>query len=127
MPQGATLQVEGYQELLRAFAFADKASQKALRDTLRQVGETVRLEATQRLSAKDARSAAGFRTVVRQRGIEVDQRLRKTTRLHPEWGSYQMRHALVPALYANEDNTVRRMEHAMDTICQRFNHTGMLA
>ena len=34
----------------------------------------------------------------------------KTTGNHPEWGAYQMRHALIPARSENIDETDRRME-----------------
>ena len=110
MAAGATLQVEGFRDVMRAFAKADREQKRQVRATLKKVGETVEREAAQSLSPKDSRSAAGFRTVVRQRGIAVEQRLKKTTGAHPEWGAYQMRHALVPALYANEDDTERRMQ-----------------
>lgn len=126
MAQGATLQVKGYTELLRALKTADRETKREVRGTLRAVGDIVRSEAVARFSPINARSAGGYRTRVRQRGVAVEQSLRKTTGVHPEWGSYQMRHALLPALMANEDSTERAMEHALDRVCDHFNRGGVV-
>jgi hypothetical protein len=122
--QGATLRVDGYRQLMQALARTDKASRKAVRDELRQAGEHVRVEAGGRFVATDSKSAAGYKTRVRQRGVAVEQSLRKTTGLHPEFGALQMRRALVPALEGNEQRTVREMEAALDRVCDRFNAGG---
>ena len=124
MAQGATLRVDGYRQLMQALARADKQSRKTVRDELRQAAEHVRQEGGVRFAPVDPRSAAGYRTRVRQRGVAVEQSLRKTTGRHPEFGALQMRRALVPALYHNEDRTVREMEQAIDRVCDRFNHGG---
>ena len=124
MPQGATLQVHGYTQLMQALAQSDKASRKAVRDELRSAADHVRVEATARFASTDARSAAGYRTRVRQRGVAVDQSLRKTTGKRPQFGALQMRRALVPALDANEQRTVTEMEAALERVCDRFNHGG---
>src|SRR5215831_14691797 len=113
MPQAATYRVEGYQQLMRALADADRGTRKAVRDELRQAGEAVRSEATIRFTPIDARSAAGYRTIVRARGVNVEQRYRRTTGKHPEYAKLQYRRALIPALYANEDKTVRALEQAL--------------
>jgi hypothetical protein len=126
MAQGATLQVHGYRQLMQALARTDKATRKAVRDELRQAGEHVRLEAGARFATTDPRSAAGYRTRVRQRGVAVEQSLRRTTGQHPGYGALQMRRALEPALYSNEARTVREMEQAIDRICDRFNRGGAL-
>jgi hypothetical protein len=127
MPQGSTLRVDGYRQLMQALAKSDKASRKAVRDELRHAGEHVRVEAGARFATTDAKSAAGYRTRVRQRGVAVEQSLRKTTGLRPKFGALQMRRALLPALDANEERTVREMEAALDRICDRFNAGGALA
>jgi hypothetical protein len=124
MAEGATLRVEGYRELVRAFAGCDKATKRELRATLRHAGEAVQAGAIQRLSPVDARSAAGYKVRVRQRGVAVEQSLRKTTGQHPEWGSYQMRHALLPALISNEDELNRELERALDQISREFERRG---
>lgn len=125
MAQGATLRVEGYRELLRALQTADKESKREIRSEFRKVGDIVKNDAVRGFSPVNARTAAGFKTRVRQKGVAVEQSLRKTTGLHPEWGSYQMRHALLPALMANEDDTERAMEKAMDRVADHFNRGGI--
>jgi hypothetical protein len=124
MAQGTTLRVDGYQQLMQALAKTDKASRKAVRDELRAAAEHVRVEAGARMFATSAKSAAGYRTRVRQRGVAVEQSLRKTTGQHPNYGALQMRRALVPALDANEQRTVHEMEQALDRVCDRFNTGG---
>jgi hypothetical protein len=121
MPERATLRVEGYRQLMQALQLADKGSRKAVRDELRQAGELVRSDAVALFAPVDARSAAGYRTRVRQTGVVVEQSLRKTTGRHPEYGKLQMQRALLPSLQANEAATVREMEQALDRICDRFN------
>jgi hypothetical protein len=125
MPQGTTLRVDGYRQLMQALAKSDKASRKAVRDELRAAGDHVRVEAGARFASTDGRSALGYRTRVRQRGVAVEQAIRRTTGRHPEFGALQMRRALVPALDANEERTNREMEAALDRVCDRFNRGGI--
>ena len=121
MPQGATLQVNDFTAFMRALQLAEKADRLAVRKELRKVGDRVKQAAAVSIAPINARTAGGYRTVVRQRGIAVEQSIRKTTGLHPEWGSYQMRRALLPALMANEDDTVRELEQALDRVADHFN------
>jgi hypothetical protein len=116
-----TLAVKGYRELMRAFKEADKDERKYVREAFKQVGEIVRKDSATLFSTVDTRSAAGYRVYVRQRGVAVEQSIRKTTGKHPEFGKLQMRRALVPALVANDGNIEREMEHALDKVCERFN------
>lgn len=118
--QRQTLRVKGYREFMRAAAKAPKDTRKELRAAFREVGETVRADAAQRLDAVSPKSAAGFRTRVRQRGVAVEQSLRKTTGKRPDWGATQMRDALVPALEDKEDETEQAFEDAMDRVADRF-------
>jgi hypothetical protein len=124
MAQGATLAVNGYRDLLRGLKDADRGTRLAVRATLRHAGDAVRTDAAGRVAGKDARTAAGYKVRVRQRGVAVEQALRKTTGLHPEWGAYQMRHALIPALGAQAEETDRRIEQALDAVADRFNLGG---
>jgi hypothetical protein len=126
MPQSETLRVENLRGLMRALAAADREASRALRANLRHAGEVVRDDAGPRIARKDIRSAAGLRVRVRQRGVAVEQSLSRTTGLHPEWGAWQMRHALIPALAHNQEEVGRRMEVALDVIAARFNHGGAL-
>lgn len=126
MPQRETLRVEGYRELVRAFKAADREQRLGLRHALRDVGGIVQRDAVRLLDPVDHRSAAGFRVYVRQRGVGVEQSLRKTSGAHPEWGAYQMRHALLPALAANEGNVERAMERTLDLVAGNFNRGGVV-
>jgi hypothetical protein len=125
MTQGATLRVEGYRELMRALKNADREQRLEVRHTLRDVGAIVQRDAAQRFTPINAKSAAGYKVRVRQRGVAVEQSIRKTTGVHPEWGSLQMRRALIPALYANETDTARAMEAAMDKVARDFDRVAL--
>jgi uncharacterized membrane protein len=122
------LHVNGYRELQKALRDADKDTRKESRVAFKAVAESVRRDAASLLTSEDprhAKSAAGYRVYVRQRGIGVEQALRKTTGKHPEFGKFQMRHALVPAADDNKDTVRREMEHALHTVADRFNHKGI--
>ena len=120
MPQAQTLRLEGYTDFLRACDRAGKETKREVRSTFRKVGDVVKVDARARFRSSDAKSAAGLRTVVRQRGVSVEQSLRRTSGRHPEFGSWQMRHALVPALESKEGQVEREMEHAIDTVAEHF-------
>jgi hypothetical protein len=114
------LRVKGYTELLRACKNAERDSRLYVRHEFRAVGELVRSDAAQRFSSIDARSAAGFKVRVRQRGVSVEQSLRKTTGAHPDYGKLQMRRGLLPALAEKEDEVRARFEEAMGRVADRF-------
>lgn len=91
---------------------------KDVREALRTSGERVQrdsaLKTTSRLQSP--KSAAGYRTYVRERGVSVEQSLRKTTGLRPDWGRSQMRDSLVPALLENEQFTEDDFRRAVDEV-----------
>jgi hypothetical protein len=119
-PRGETIRVKGYREFLRAADRAGKESKSEVRSTFRKVGDVVKHEAARRFESIDARSAAGYRTRVRQRGVAVEQSLRRTTGKRPDFGSLQMRDALIPALEQKEHEVEREMEHAIDVVADHF-------
>jgi hypothetical protein len=114
------LVVRGYREFLRATARSTAETKRAVRGALREVGEVVKVDATRRFERFDARSAAGYRVRVRQRGVAVEQSLRKTTGKHPEFGALQMRKALLPALVSKEREVERGFEKAIDKVADTF-------
>lgn len=120
MPQRETVRVRGYREFLRAADRAGRESKKEVRETLRDVGEVVRVEGQRRFERYDTRSAAGYRVRVRARGVSVEQTLRRTTGLRPDYGALQMRVALIPALESKEPEVEKRMEKAIDQIADHF-------
>jgi hypothetical protein len=71
--------------------------------------------------AVDTRTAAGYKVGVTQKGVRVYQSLRKVNGRHPEYGRYQMRHALIPALKDQQAETEAGLEHALDVVADRFN------
>ena len=112
----AQARVKGLREFQRALARCDKESAKQVRDRLRAVGEKVRAGASERLMPISPRSAATYRVVVRQRGVAVEQSRRRTTGKRPDFGTLQLTRAMVPALEANEQETMDELERALDEI-----------
>ncbi len=112
--------VRGYREFLRACDRAGKETRKEVRGTFREVGDIVKVAARTRFQAIDARSAAGYRTVVRQRGVSVEQSLRKTTGTRPDFGALQMSRALLPAMAAKQEQVERSFEKAIDKVADHF-------
>jgi len=91
-----------------------------VRDTFRHVGDVVRVEWTREFSVRyDARSAAGYRTRVRQRGVQVEQSLRKTTGLRPDYGRLQQRVGEA-VLDQKQGELARGFERALDTVADHF-------
>ena len=97
------LRVTGYTELVAALRLLPRAAAAGLRDELRKGADSVREDATERFDSLSAKTAAGFRTYVRASGISVEQSLRKTTGLRPDWGGKQMTDGLLPALKEKEE------------------------
>lgn len=135
----AELKVEGYTEFVRSLAQADKAVGREVRTRLRLVGESVRAGGESRFShygsaaagasvfggtlASHADSAQGYKVKVRQRGVDVEQTKPKTTGRHKEYGSAQMRHGLLPAMYANAPFLARQLEAAMRDVAEIVNRS----
>ncbi len=117
----ATIRVKGVRELVRAADAAGKETKKLVRDRLRQVAEPVLQDARSKLSRYDARSASRLGISVRRVGtVAVEQRLRRTTGAHPQFGALQMAEVLIPALDENADEIEKRFEQAVDDIADRF-------
>jgi hypothetical protein len=117
----ATYRVEGLRSLIRATDAAGKETKKLVRDDLRRVAEPVKQSAQARFARYDARSASRYGISVRRTGyVSVEQRLRRTTGHHPQYGSLQMRKALIPALEDNTDNIVAGLEQALDRWARKW-------
>lgn len=112
MAQG--LRVKGYRELLRACDRASKDIKREVRSALRAVGEIVRARASSLFEDASPKSAAGYRVRVRQRGVAVEQSLRRTTGTRPDFGALQMREALVPGLEDTGHEVDHRLGQALD-------------
>ena len=112
----ATIVVKGYKEFLRAAKNAGSATNREVRAAFRESGEIVRADAAQRLAKYSTTSAAGLKVRVRQRGVAVEQSLKKTTGAHPQYGSLQMRKALLPALREKEPQVEAKFEEALEKV-----------
>lgn len=124
MPNDRTLIVKGYREFLRAADRSEKQSRRFVRDNFRQVGEVVRVPAADDLRQLQTKgtSAAGLRTIVRARGVTVEQTLRKVTGKRPDWGATQMRKVLLPELEQHQRDIERIAEGALDRIADHFDN-----
>lgn len=114
-----SVKVKGLRELRRDFRRIDKSLDKEVREGLKQAAEPVRQAAADLFSGVDARSAAGYKVRVRQRGVAVEQSRKRTTGLHPEFGTLQMRRALLPALASREGEVVEAVEDILDRLADR--------
>lgn len=110
------VRVRGHREFQAALKKADKEGKRLIRARLRKAGDVVKVDARSLFAPVNARSAAGFRTAVRARGISVEQGRRKTTGQHPEFGALQMRRALVPALERNRGVVLHELNEAAEDI-----------
>lgn len=111
-----TLKVDGLKEFNRDLRQAEKDTRKVVRDKLKEVGDFVRADAAGRLDEYDPRSASKLRVRVRAAGIFVEQSLRKTTGLRPDFGQLQMTRALLPAMADNEGELMQKMEGAVNDL-----------
>ena len=110
-----------YANVIAGLKEADTATRREVRAELRHAGDKVREGAAQRFNTYDQRSAQGYRVRVRQRGVAVEQSIRRTTGQHPQFGTLQMVKALVPSLDANEDSIYEDFEKAIDKSALIFN------
>ena len=120
--RGETIRVQGYREFLLAVSLMPKEIRKDMRDALREAGEAVRKDSQRETSDRlsSPKSGAGYRTVVRTRGVSVQQSLRKTTGLRGDWGVTQMRKSLIPSLEENAPETEKLMEKAMEQVADFY-------
>jgi hypothetical protein len=117
----STVRVKGLKELNRAINKADKDTKKLLKARFVKVGDIVRDEGRSRFSSIDAGSAAGFQSKALVSGVKVQQSKRKTTGRRGDYGSLQMRRALLPALDAKQSDVVDELEKALDDIADIIN------
>lgn len=120
--RNATLRVEGYNELQRAFALADPALQKRLRATLIDAGSPVRTDA-EHLASTEIRHVGAewsrMRVGVTRRVVyvaPVARGTREAKRKRPNMGTLLMRRALEPALDQNSGRTLATVEHMLDVL-----------
>lgn len=116
-----TVTTKGLREFIRAADAAGKETKKLVRDRLREVAKPVLASARGKLLPIDARSASRLGISVRRTGIvSVEQRAKRTTGKHPQFGVLQMEKVLIPALDENQAEIERGFEKAMDDIADHF-------
>jgi hypothetical protein len=112
--------VSGLSELLKASKAMGSATNKEVREAFREAGDIVKVDAVPRLAKYSTKSAAGFKVRVRQRGVAVEQSLLKTTGKRPDWGSLQMRKALLPAVTKTMPELEAEFVKAIDKVATIF-------
>jgi len=112
-----TVRVKGLRELNAALHRIDRDLGKELDKGLLEAGMLIAQNARNRFGVYDQKSAMGFRPRMRGFGrLVVEQRYRKTTGQHPEFGSLQMRKALLPARSDEEPALVAGLELMLDRL-----------
>lgn len=112
-----TVRLKGSRQLHRALKDYDNGLKLQFEAELRAAGEIVAAGAQTRFVGVDARSAAGFRSKVKGFGrVVVQQSRRRTTGNRGDFGSLQMRKALLPSLSENEPQVIRAVEGMLDRL-----------
>lgn len=111
---GFTVRVDGLVALMAALKAAEGNLDTIWKQELRQAGDIVKGDAT----GRGARySGIGpYRTVVRARGVSVEQSAGKVTGLRGDFGALQMRNVLEPALDANAGEVNAAVEKGLDRV-----------
>lgn len=118
---GVVVSKKDIADLLRRTDAAGGNIKKYTRQALREAAEPIRANAAARFARYDFESAATFGVSVRKTGtITVEQRRRRTTRKHPEFGVLQMRRALIPALRDNQEEVLASVNHAVDLMIREW-------
>ena len=118
---GVTVRVEGYSDLIRTINYIGGDFKKEVKDELRQIGEDTRRDSAAVAANKgwSAKTVTGYRTIVRVRGISVEQSRRRTTGKQRKFGGVQMTRALIPSRDKNVEQARVRMEKALQAIITR--------
>lgn len=111
MPVGA-VKIEGLKELDRALRKVDRDLGKELRVALKDAAGIVADDARSRASLYGSKTAAGIKPAVRAGQGLVRQSI-GGQRIRPVFGSVLMRHALLPALEAKQEQVVERLDRML--------------
>jgi hypothetical protein len=110
------IRVKGLRELNRALKNAEGDLGKDLRKELKSAAEIVAEDARSKFTGISPESAASMQPRVRAGGAVVEQRKRRTTGQHPQFGRLQMERAFIPALTEKTPEVVRKLEDMIDDI-----------
>lgn len=113
------VRLHGLRELQRSLQRVNRAAAKTVRDALKESVEP----AVASTKAKEGRWAgASVGTIgarATNRSVFVTQRARKVTGRRPDFGSLQMREALIPSVWENVNEITRGVERAFDRLLRR--------
>jgi hypothetical protein len=122
MPAG-TIRIEGLKELRKASKAAGKATDKLVREALKQAGEPVRVRA-ELLAQMDVQAGAKWsrmKTGTTTRTVYIAPAAKRAGGSpRPNFGGLLMRKAMAPALEQRQDQAVREIEEALDKIADVF-------
>jgi hypothetical protein len=135
MPTGGQIQIKGYRELMRAFALADKQSQRFVRAAFVETGQPVARDAEQLALGRIRRMPyspgwAQMRVGVTRTLVYVAPKKRGVKmrgpggRRRPNLADLMMNRAMEPALEQNAPRLEATVEHALDLVADRFNAGG---
>ena len=114
------VRVKGLRQLHRALKEYSDDVKRELEQELRAAGEIVATSARSKFVGIDQRSAAGFKSKTKGFGrVVVQQSRRRTTGRRGDFGSLQMRRALLPAVGENQAQVLEHIEGMLDRIGRR--------
>lgn len=125
MPASSAVRVEGLRELNRAFARADRKLKKELTGSLREAAEPVRAAAEHRAATEIRNIGEGdpwslMRTGVTTKVVYVAPKQRgargRGGRRRPNLAGLLMDRAMAPALAANREQVVHRVDGLLGSI-----------
>lgn len=116
-----TIAVRGLGPLIRDLSKVSKTATKALRRELRLLAEPVKVDIMLNEASEDfgRPSVQGVKVIVRQRGINVEQTMRKSARFsarRPNFGPLQQAKAFDPGLEANRAFIEQQAEAFVDKL-----------
>lgn len=115
-----TVRVRGLKQLQRDFRRISKDLTREVRNGLRKAADPVRQEATALFTPNSADSASGYRIVVRQRGVALEQSRRRTTGKRPDYAKLQFAQAMAPAVESKQNDVVKGLEDALDDLARGY-------
>jgi hypothetical protein len=114
MPEGS-VKIVGLKELDRAFGKVDGDLRTELRVALKEAAAIVAADASARAERYGSKTAGGIKPLART-GYALVRQTIGGKRIRPAFGSVLMKHSLLPALEANQEKVVARLERMLDEI-----------
>jgi len=116
MPSAERIKVIGVREVQASFARYERGVKKTVSKAGYAAAKIVSTDARPRFSGISSKTATGFVPSVRGPIAKVRQRIGPTTGLRGDFGSLQMKRALLPALYSKQGEAVRVYETQLEIL-----------